>query len=168
MDLFNNNYGLDEEVLREKCEPMREFMDLKPIEVIQEILKFYKCEEDCPTRCSEGIAAGVACSPFVDRGDTVGICACRIGKEIIMDFICFDFTAHVNIIHDEDALVEKVCEAKENRDRMTAYPEGVFVIGEFTALRFFLGHLTLLPKDDRFKIKTSFIEMLDNIGSDEE
>ncbi|MFA7169883.1 MAG: hypothetical protein WC178_03445 [Candidatus Paceibacterota bacterium] len=168
MNLYKNNYGPDEEVLRERCEPMKEFMDLKPIEVIQEILKLYKCEEDCPNRCSEGIAAGEACSPFVDRGNTVGICVCGIGKEIIMDFICFDFTAHVNIIHNEEALVEKVCEAKENRDRMAACPGGVFVIGDFTALRFFLGHMTLLPKDDRFKIKTSFLEMLDNIGSDGE
>lgn len=164
MDLFNNNYGPEEELLREHCEPMREYMDMTPIEVIHKILALYECKEECVDRCPEGFAPGNACSPFVDRGDCIGICVCEIGQKIIMDFLCFDFTAHVNASGDQEAAVIKAFEALETRENMTNFPEGMFVIGDFTSLRFFLAHMTMLTDEEKERLKTSFNDMLDNIG----
>lgn len=168
MDLFNNNYGPEEENLRAHCEPMKEYMDMTPIEVIRKILAFYECKEDCVDKCPEGLAPGDACSPFVDRGDCIAICVCEIGNKIIMDFLCFDFTAYVNASSDQDEVVYKALEAKEIRENITTCPEGMFVIGDFTSLRFFLAHMTMLTEEEKAKLKKKFNEMLDSLGEDDD
>ncbi len=167
MDLFNNNYDEVEELLILNCEPMREFMELTPIEVIRKIMAFYECKEDCPARCNAGVFAGKACSPFVDRGDTVGICVCEIGKEVILDFLCFDFTAHVNVVKNPEEIYMKALEAKEIRDKITNYPDGAFVVGEFVSLRFFLAHMTMLSPEEKGMLKENFIKLLDKLESEE-
>lgn len=88
----------------------------------------------------------------------------KLDKKIIMDFLCFDFTAHVNASGDQEAAVIKAFEALETRENMTNFPEGMFVIGDFTSLRFFLAHMTMLTDEEKERLKTSFNDMLDNIG----
>jgi len=154
MDMENNNYTEEQKQLREKCEPMQDFMDLKPFEVIDKIMEFYTCDADC-----ENVAAEIPCVPFVDQDDRVFIITCDVGKKITQDFICFDFTAFVNVVKDPEEVINKVYEVAALLKHLRENPSAVFEISDFTALRFFLAHLTLVPPEERVKLYESFKKM---------
>ena len=155
MDMENNNYTEEQKQLREKCEPMQDFMDLKPIEVLEKIMEFYTCDTDC-----ENAAAGIPCIPFVDKDDKIYILTCcDVGKKITQDFICFDFTAFVNVVKDPQEVINKVYETAGTLKHMEEHPGATFELSDFTALRFFLAHLVLLPTEEKEKLHESFKKM---------
>ncbi len=168
MDLYNNHYGMKEELLRQNCEPVKEFMELTPIEVIHKILEFYTCPEECGDRSPVGLGPLNTCAPFIECHDTIGIRACGLGKTIIMDFLCFDFTAYVNVSGDEVEIIRKALEAFKVREEMNMTSKGAFIIGAFTSLRFFLAHMSMLSTEEKDALKSNFNRMLDSLRVGEE